>query len=110
MDILQTRNLFLSLLKVEAASIVGVELVDGDGFDVAFGEVFVVVEGAVVGGDAEEVAHVLGLGAFFLGEEGLVHFLAVTDADDLDVLLIAAEKFAYGLGLRLDGAGRGLLD
>ena len=110
MDILQTRYLFLRFLKVEAAGVVGVEFVDGDGFDVAFGEVFVVVEGAVVSGDAEEVAEVLSLGAFFLGEEGLVHLLAVADADDLDVFLFAAEEFADCLGLGLDGAGRGLLD
>ena len=34
----------------------------------------------------------------------------MADADDLDVLLLAAEEFADGLGLGLDGAGRGLLD
>ena len=34
----------------------------------------------------------------------------MADTDDLDVFLLAAEKFADGLGLGLDGAGRGLLD
>ena len=34
----------------------------------------------------------------------------MADADDLDVFLFTAEEFADGLGLRLDSAGRGLLD
>ena len=34
----------------------------------------------------------------------------MADADDLDARLVAAEELADGLGLGLDGAGRGLLD
>ncbi len=34
----------------------------------------------------------------------------MADADDLDVFLLAAEEFADGLGLGLDGAGGGFLD
>ena len=109
-DVLEAGDLGFGLFKVQSPRVVGVEFLDGDGLDVAFGEVFVVVEGAVVGGDAVEVAHVFGLGAFFLGEEGLVHLFAVTDADDLDVFFAAAEEFADGFGLGLDGAGGGFLD
>lgn len=48
LDVFNRGNLGLGFLEVETAGVVGVELVDGDGFDVAFGEVFVVIEGAVV--------------------------------------------------------------
>ena len=34
----------------------------------------------------------------------------MADADDLDVFLLAAEEFADGFGLGLDGAGGGFLD
>ena len=77
---------------------------------VAFFEVFVVVEPPVVGGDAVEVAHVDGFGAFLVGKEGLVHLLAVADADNLDVLFLAAEELADGFRLGPDGAGGGFLD
>ncbi len=90
--------------------VVGVEFVDLHGLGVALGEVFVVVEGAVVGGDAVEVAEVFGLGAFFPGQESFVHLLAVSDADNLDVLFLASEELTDGLGLGLDGAGGGFLD
>ncbi len=107
---MQRSDLGLGFFEAEAAGIVGVEFFDGDGFDVAFGEVFVVVEGAVVGGDAVEIAQVFGLGAFFLGEEGLIDLFAMADADDLDLGLVAAEEFADGFGLGLDSAGGGFLD
>jgi len=87
LDVLERSDLCLRFLEVQAAGVVGVELLDGGAFGVAVLEVLVIVEVAVVGRDAVEVAQVLGLGAFFLGEERLVHLLAVTDADDLDVLL-----------------------
>ena len=77
---------------------------------VPLGEEFIVVEAAVVGGDPVEVPHVLRLGAFLVGEEGLVELFAVADADDPDVLLFAAEQLAHRLRLGLDGAGGGLLD
>ena len=110
LDILQARDLRLRLLKIQPPGVVRVELVNRRPLDVAFDKVLVVIEVAVVGGDGVEVAHVDGLRGLFLGQEGLVHLLAMADADDLDVLLLAAEEFADGLGLGLDGAGRGLLD
>ncbi len=110
LDVLQAGDLRLGLLEIEATGIVGVELVDEDALGVTLLEVFVVIEVAVVGGDAVEVAHILGLGSLFLREEGLIQFLAVADADDLDVFLLASEELADGLGLGLDGAGGGFLD
>ena len=110
LDVFQRRDLGFGFFQAEAAGVVGVEFFDGDAAGVSFHEVFVVVEVAVVSGDAVEVAHVLGLGALFLGQEGLVHLLAVADADDLDVLLLSAEELADGFGLGLDGAGGGFLD
>ena len=77
---------------------------------VAFFEVFVVVQAPVVGGDAVEVPHVDGFGAFLVGQEGLVHLFAVADADDFDVLFLAAEELADGFRLGPDGAGGGLFD
>ena len=110
LDVLQGGDLGFSLLEVEAAGVVGVELIYGDLSGVAVLKVLVVVEVAVVRRDAVEVAHVFSLGALLLGEEGLVHLLPVADADDPDVLLPAAEEFTHGLRLRAYGAGRGFLD
>lgn len=110
LNILQTRNLLFRLFQVESPGVIGVELVDEDALGVPFLEELVVVEVAVVGRHPVEVAHVNGLGCFFLGQEGLVHLLAMTDTDDFDVFLLAAEQLANGLGLGLDGAGGGLLD
>ena len=79
---------------------------------VAFGEVFVVVEGTVVSRDTVEVAHIHGNGTFLVGEEGLVHLLAVADADDANLRGIGClvlEDIYHGLGLGLDGAGGGFL-
>ena len=77
---------------------------------VAFFEILVVVEPPVVGGDAIEVPHVDGLGALLVGKEGFVHLFAVANADDLDVLCLAAEELADGFRLGPDGAGGGFLD
>ena len=110
MSILQGGNGVNGLPEVEPAGIVGVELGEGVAVFVAFFEVFVVVQAPVVGGDAVEVAHVDGFGAFLVGKEGFIHLLAVADADDLDVLFLAAEELADGFRLGPDGAGGGLLD
>ena len=110
LDVLEASDLGLRFLEIQASGIIGVELLNRRALDVALFEVFVVVQVAVVGRDSVEVAHVDGLGGLLLGEERLVHLLAVADADDLDFLLLAAEELAHGLRLCLDGAGRGLLD
>lgn len=109
LDILKASNLGLCLFHIKAGGVVGVELGEFASFSVAFGEVFVVVEGTVVGWDTVEVAHVFGFGALFVGEEGFVHLFAVADADDLNVFFLATEELAYGFGLGLDGAGWGFL-
>ena len=110
LDVLERGNLRLRLLEIQPPGVVGVELVDGRALDVTLDKVLVVVQVAVVGGDSVEVAHVDGLRGLFLGQEGFVHLLAVADADDLDLLLLAAEELAHRLGLGLDGASGGLLD
>ena len=109
-DVAQGGNGLLGFFQVQAAGVVGVELRQGVPLVVALFEVLIVVEPAVVGGDPVEVPHVDGLGALLVGEEGLVHLLAVADADDLDFLLLAAEELADGFRLGPDGAGGGLLD
>ena len=95
---------------VQDAGVVGIELREGAALLVPLGEKLVVIQAAVVGGDPVEVPHVLRLGAFLVGEEGLVELFAVADADDPDILLFAAEQLAHRLRLGLDGAGGGLLD
>ena len=54
---------------------------------VAVGEVFIVIEVAVVAWNTVVVAHIYGLGHFFTSHEGLVEFLSVACADDLDLSL-----------------------
>ena len=110
MSILQGGNGVNGLPEVEPAGVVGVELREGVAVFVAFVEVLVVVQPPVVGGDPVKVAHVDGFGALLVGEEGLVHFLTVADADDLDVFFLAAEELADGFRLGPDGAGGGLLN
>ena len=63
---------------------------------VAVLEVLVVVEAPVVGGDAVEVAHVDGFGALLVGEQRLVHLLAVADADDVGPHDLHREELAGG--------------
>ncbi len=109
LDIRQRCNLGLGLLQVQSAGIVGIELLDGGATHVALHEVLVVVEVAVIGRNAIEVAQILCLGAFFLCEQGLIHLLPVADANHLDVFLLPAEELAHGFGLGLDGAGGGFL-
>lgn len=50
------------------------------------------------------------MGTLFVGEQGLVHLLAVADADGFDVFFVPAEQLADGFRLGLNGAGGGLLD
>ena len=110
LDVLQRGDLGLRFFEIQAAGVVGVEFVDGGSFRVTVDEVLVVVQVTVVGGDCVEVAHVDGFGGFFFGQQRFVHFFAVADADDFNILLTAAEEFADGFSLRLDSAGRRLLD
>ena len=120
LNVLKGGYLLYRLFQIEPPGVVGVEFFDGGAFGVAFFEEFVVVEVAVVGRDAVEVAHVFGLGAFFFGEEGFVHLLAVADADDFDLGKrfrvkpgmrgLVLEEVSDGFGLGLDGAGGGFLD
>lgn len=70
----------LGLFKIQTTGVVGIELGEFATLCIALGEELIVVEGAIISWHAIEVAHVLGLGTFLVGEEGLVHFLAVADA------------------------------
>ena len=110
LNVLERSDLRLRFLEVQPAGVVRIELLDRRALHIALLKILVVIEVAVVGGDSVEVTHVDGLRRLLLRQERLVHLLAMADADDLDVLLLAAEELAHGLGLRLDRAGEGLLD
>jgi len=110
LNVLKVCNFGLGLFKIQTTGVVGIELGEFATLCIALGEELIVVEGAIISWHAIEVAHVLGLGTFLVGEEGLVHFLAVADADDLDVFLLTSEKFAYGFGLSLDSTCRSFLN
>ena len=109
LNILQGGDLGLGFLKVQAIGVVGVEFFDLRTLGVALLEELVVVQTTVVSGYTVEVAHILGLGALLLGEQCLIHLLSVADADHFDILFLASEELANGLGLGLDRAGRGFL-
>ena len=87
----------------------GVELGKMDSVLIALGKELVIIERSVVSRDTEEIPHIDCLGTLFIGEQRLIHLLAVADADHLDVFLLAAEELAHCFGLRLDGASGGLL-
>ena len=93
--IFKTGYLGLSLFHVETSGVVGVELGEFTTFGVTFGVVFVVVEGAVIGRDTVEVAHVFGFGALFVGEECFVHLLAMADTDNLDIFFLTSKEFGF---------------
>ena len=109
LNILQGGDFGLGFLKVQAVGVVGVELLYLGTLGVALFEELVVVQSAVVSGYTVEVAHILGLGALLLCEQRLIHLLSVADTDHFDILLLASEELANGLGLGLDRAGRGFL-
>lgn len=108
-DIGELQELVLDFLHIEKLRVVGVEFAQQVALRVALLEILIVVEAAVVAGNAVEVAEIDGARAFFVGEQRFVHLLAMADADDADVLLPAAKELAHGLGLRLDRAGGCLL-
>jgi len=108
-DELERGDFGFSLLDAELTGVVRVELGQRVACLVALLEKFVVVETAVVGRHAVEVAQVLGLGALLVGQQRLIHLLAVSYADDLDVLTASAEELADCLGLCRDSASRRFL-
>ena len=59
---------------IQAAGVVTAKLAELATLLVTFGEVLVVVQGAVVCRNTVEVAHIYRLGAFLIGEQGLIHF------------------------------------
>ena len=73
-------------------------------------EEFIVIERAVVGRNTVEVPHIDCLRALFVGQEGFVHLLTMTDTNDLDIFFLTAKEFANGFSLSLDGAGGSFLD
>ena len=86
LDVCQGGDLCLGLGHGQKLGVVGVELGKGVALGIALIEVLVVVEAALVAGDAVEVAHVDGTGALLVGQQGLVHLLTVTDTDDLNLM------------------------
>ena len=108
-DVAQAKELFLDLFHVQQLGVAGVELRERVAFRIALAEVLVVIQAAFVARNTIEVPEVDGMGAFLVGQERLVHLFAMTDADDLDLGLVAAEQFTYRFGLRLDGASGSLL-
>ena len=81
LDVGEGGNFFLGFFEIEAAGVVGVELLYSGALDIALLEILIVIQVTVVSRNSIEVTHVNGLGGFFLGEEGFVHLLSVADAD-----------------------------
>lgn len=75
----------------------------------AIDEILVVIEIAVVGGNAVVAAEILGPGHLLAGQQGLVELFAVPGADDLD-LVVGPEQLPHRQGEIADGRGRRLLD
>lgn len=98
------------MLDIETCGIVGVELCEDIALDIAVGEVFVVVEVAVISRDTVEIAFIDSFGTFLIREKGFIQLLAMTDADDFDVFFLATEEFADSLGLALNCTSWRFLD
>ena len=113
LDIGKRSYLLFSLFQIESASVVGVELLYQYTLGVAILEVLVVIQVTVVCRHCIEITHINSLGGFFLGEEGFVHLLAMTDSNHADFRSIGRlvlEQLDDGLGLGLDGACGCFLD
>ena len=108
LDVLQGEQLLLDLLNGEQISITRVELGERGPLAVSVGEVLVIVQVTVVGGNPVEVAKVQGMGAFFICKESLIHLLPVPDTDGPDFALCMKELL-HRLGEITYGAGRRLL-
>ena len=76
--------------------------------DLALDHELVVVQVAVVGGDAEVVAHVLAAQTLLASHQGLEQLLAVAGADDVGAGV--AEELLNSLGQVADGGSVGLLN
>ena len=76
--------------------------------NLALDEVLVIVQVAVVGGNAVIVAHILAAHPLFLGHQGLVQLFAVAGADDVRACI--AEQGLHGFGQVADGGSVALLD
>ena len=114
LNVLKVGNLLLRLFEIQATGVVAVELGEGGAFHVAFLEVFIVIERAVVGWDTVEITHILGLSALLVGQQRLIHLFSVTYPDNLNLGFhtlggLVLEQVTDGLGLGLDGAGRSFL-
>ena len=76
--------------------------------DLALDHELIIVQVAVVGSDAEVVAHILAAQTLLTGHEGLKQLLAVAGADDVGAGV--AEELLNSLGQVADGGSVGLLD
>ncbi len=102
-DVFQRQQFGFDGIDVQQYRVAAVELGQDIALNVAVGEEFTVVEVALVAGDTVVVPEIGGIGAFFVGQKGLIHFFAVTDADDLRFMR-RAEQFFDRLCQRADGA------
>ena len=110
MDVLQRSNLCLGLLKIQTTGVVRVEFRELATLGITLSEELVIVQTTVISWYTIKVAHILGLGAFFVGEESFVHLLAMADANDLNILLLATKELADSFSLCLDGTSWSLLN
>ena len=76
--------------------------------DLAFDHELIIVQVAVVGSDAEIVAHILAAQTLLTGHQGLEQLLAVAGADDVGAGV--AEELLNSLGQIADGGSIGLLN
>ena len=83
-DEVELQEELLHTFNIETTGVVAVVVLNLSHIFVAFGEELVVVERAVVGRNAVEVAHVDGLCHLLTGDEGLIELLAMACTDDLD--------------------------
>ena len=108
LDVVGGHDLLDGLFHIQAAGVVAGVVLVCLGAYLTLDEVLVVVQVAVVGGDAEVAAHVLTAGALLLGHQRLVQLFAVTGADDAGAGV--AEQRLHRLGQVADGGGVRLLD
>ena len=76
--------------------------------NLALDEVLVIVQVAVVGGNAVIVAHILAAHPLFLGHQGLVQLFAVAGADHAGAGV--AKQLLHGFGQIANGGSIGFLD
>ena len=83
--IFQRGDFFFGLFQVQASCVIAIELRKSDTLCVAFFEIFIVIECAVVSWNTVKVSHVLCFGTLLIRQKSFIEFFSMSYSDNLYV-------------------------